>query len=99
MYVRAQEQRLHSVDQQFQPRQIARVVVEQPVRTAGRRAHVAMAVEHGERVGVFQRAARAADGPMDGNVERRFRNRVGVASANVGDGVELRLNWHAARPR
>ena len=47
---------LDLVERQFQPREIARIGIEQAVRPAGRRADVAMAVEHDEGVVVLERA-------------------------------------------
>ena len=47
-----------SFEHQLQPRQIARVGIEQPVGSAGGSADIAVAVEHDERIVVLQRAAR-----------------------------------------
>ena len=56
---RAEQQRLHSVDQQFESREIAGVVIEQAVGAAGGRPHIAVAVEDGESIGVLEDAPRA----------------------------------------
>ena len=72
--VGAQQQRLLAVEQQFQTRQIARVAIEDAVRSAGRRADVAMAVEHDEAVAVLEGAARPRGGSGRWNVERGFRS-------------------------
>ena len=69
-----------SVQHHFEPRQIARVGIEQPVGTAGRGADVAMAVEHDEGVVMLQRAPRPRGRSGHRNVERRFRDLLGVAA-------------------
>ena len=70
----AEEQRVRGVDQQFQPRQIAGVEMEQAGRAAARRRDVAAAVEHDEGVAVFENARRPGRRLLrGGDVERRFR--------------------------
>ena len=72
--VRAEQQRLHLVQHELEPGEIAGIGVEQPVRSAGGRADIAMAVEHDEGVVVLERAPRPRRGPGHRNVERRFRD-------------------------
>ena len=71
--VGAEQQRLHPVEQQFEMREKTRVAVEQAVGAAGRRADIAVAVEHDERVVVLERAARPRDRTRRWNIERRLR--------------------------
>src|SRR6185312_1646329 len=72
--VGSEQQRLHAVEQQFEMRQETGVAVEQSVGAAGRRADIAVAVEYGEGIVVFERAARPRSRAGRWNVERRFRN-------------------------
>ena len=69
-----EQQRLHAVEQQLEMREETGVAVEQPVGAAGRRADIAVAVEHGEGVVVLERAARPRGRARCWNIERRFRN-------------------------
>ena len=70
--IRTEQQRLHLVQHQFEPGEIAGVGVEQSVRPAGGSADVAMAVEHDEGVVMLERAPRPGRGPGHRDVERRF---------------------------
>ena len=72
--VRTEQQRLGLVQHQFEPRQIARIGIEQAVGAAGGGADVAMAVENNEGVVMFQRATRPRGLAGHRNVERRFRD-------------------------
>jgi hypothetical protein len=71
---RAGQQRLHFVQRQFEPGEIAGVGVEKTIGSAGGRTDVAMAVEHHERVVMFERTARASGGPGHRCGEWRFRD-------------------------
>ena len=72
--VGAEQQRLHPVEQQLEMREKTRVAVEQAVGAAGRRADVAVAVEHDEGVVVLERTARPRGRTRRWNIERRLRN-------------------------
>ena len=72
--VGAQQQRVRGIDQQFQPRQIAGVEMEQAGRAAAGRSDVAAVVEHDECVAVFENARRPGRRLLGGgDVERRLR--------------------------
>ena len=77
-HVRPEQQRLLAVQRQLETGEKTRVVMEQPVRIAGRGADVAVAVGDDERVAALERAPRARDGLRRGNIERRFRKRIDV---------------------
>ena len=72
--VGAEQQRLGLVQHQFEPRQIARIGIEQSVGATGRSADVAMAVEHDESIVMLEGAARPCGLAGHRNVERRFRD-------------------------
>ena len=57
-HVRSQRQRLRAIEQEFQVREESRVAMKQAVRPAGRGADVAVAIEHDERIVVFQNVTR-----------------------------------------
>ena len=62
------------VDQQFEPRQIAGVEMEQAGRAAGGRRNVAAAVEHYKAVAIFEHTRRPGRRLLgSGDIERRFR--------------------------
>ena len=60
--VRPEEERLKSVDQQFEMREVAGVAIEQAVRAARRSADVAVAVEHQEAVVLLHGAPQPSRG-------------------------------------
>ena len=66
----AEQQRLEIVEHELEPREVARIVVEQAIGTAGGRADVAVAVEHDEGVVVLERAPRPCRGPGHRDIER-----------------------------
>ncbi len=70
----AEQERVRGIDQQFEPRQIAGVEMEQAGRAARRCGDIAAAVEHDKAVAVFERARRPGRGLLGGgDVERRLR--------------------------
>src|SRR5262245_48352168 len=66
-----QQQRLGTVDQELELRQVARVVIEEPIG-AGTRPDIAKTVEHGKRIVVLQGSARARRRVGGRDVERRL---------------------------
>ena len=80
----AEQQRLHVVQHQFEPGEIAGVGVEQPIGPAGGCADIAMAVEHDERVVMLERTARPRGRPRHRNIERRFRDRLDRLDLQLG---------------
>ncbi len=83
--VRAEQQQLHAVDQDLEPRHEPRVVAEQPVAAAGRGADVAMRVDQQEGVVVLERSPGPGRRPGRGYVERRLGNRFDLRRACAGD--------------
>jgi hypothetical protein len=69
-YIGPEQQRMHAVDQEFQPREIARVGVKYAVCPIGGRADVAMTIKHGEGVTVFEGNAWPARRARCRDVER-----------------------------
>ena len=72
-HVRAEQQGLRAVQAQFEQREKPRIVVIEPVRSAGRRADVAVAVNHEKCIAMLERAARTRRLCGRRNVERTFR--------------------------
>ena len=89
---RRQQQRRHATDRQVQPRQIAGVLVVQPVRAARHRQDVAAMVEHAERVAVLQRAVPPLLQRNDGGNRERLGGLVGRFDDGVGEHVHSGLN-------
>ena len=83
-HVGAEQQRLHFVQHQLEPGEIASVGVEQPIGPAGGCADIAMAVEHDKRVVMLERTARPRGRPRHRNVERRFRDRLDRLDLQLG---------------
>ena len=84
---------------QFEAREIARVVMEQAVRSAGRRADIAVAVHDDEGVAGFERAPRARRRIRDRDVERSLRNRVDMECLHGGFGGHGRLPFRVVECR
>ena len=100
----AEQQRLHVIQHQLQPGEIARIGIEQAVRPAGGSADVAVTVKHDEGVIVLERTPRPRRGARHRNIERLFRNdRIGRAgrgddrSDDLGCHVDLVPIPHASR--
>jgi len=70
--VGAQQQRLHLVQEKFEPRQITGIGIEQAVGTARGRTDITMAVEHDEGIIVLQRTSRSRGRAGHRNIEWRF---------------------------
>ncbi len=70
----AEQQRLKVVEHELQPREVAGVVMEQAVRSAGRRADVTMTVEHDEGVVVLERATRSRRRARHRDIEGLLRD-------------------------
>ncbi len=83
--VGAEQQRLDVIQYKFQSGEIAGVGVEQAVRSAGRRADVAMAVQHDEGIVMLERAPWPRRRPGHRDVERLLRNQLdGPGRHDVG---------------
>ena len=94
--VRAKQQRLLFVHEQLKARQKPRVMMKQPIRSAGQRADIAVAVDHEEGVITFERAPKPARGAGGGNIKRRFGirrfgTRIGRNKLRCGDGRSHRF--------
>ena len=78
-----------AVDQQFQPGEIAGVLVEQPVRPPERVEDIAVVVEHGEGIGMLDRSGPAVGQGTDRrNVELMRVGNAGSGNAS-GPGVVM----------
>jgi len=87
--VGAEQQRLHILEHELEPRQITRVGIEQAVGSTGRRADVAVAVEHDEGVIMLERAPRPRRGARHRNIEQRFRHGLdGADRCNLFHGID-----------
>ena len=85
----AEQQRLHLVQHQFEPGEIAGVGIEQAVGPAGGRADIAVAVEHDEGIVVLERTPRPRRRPGHRDVERRFLDRFGLTNLRyLGHGFD-----------
>src|SRR5215468_4758552 len=70
--IRAEQQRLPAVDQKLEMRQVARIEMKQPVRSARRRTDIAVAVDYQKAVAVLHRIAWAIRGAHRRDVEWRI---------------------------
>ena len=71
-YIGPEQQRMHAVDQEFQPREVTRVGMKYAVRSIGGRADAAMTIKHGEGVTVLEGNAWPARRARCRDVERGF---------------------------
>ena len=90
----AEQQGLEPVDQQPELREVARVVMEQAVGSAGRHPDVAMAVQHEEAVAMLHRVPRPRRRLRHGDGEGQVGSRFGVRARSGQT-----LNRHAVQYR